>query len=66
MQNLSVPDAVLITAQKNLFALKEFLDTNPALFHSVSSDHSGVRPTSASEQEAWKVIQQLGYSGVIC
>ena len=56
---------MLITAQKNLFALKEFLDTNPGLFHSVSNDHSGVRPTSASEQEAWKASVRLRCSRII-
>ncbi|TFY65154.1 hypothetical protein EVJ58_g2157 [Rhodofomes roseus] len=54
---LSVPDDVLITTQKNLFALKELLDTNPHLFHSAPGDHAGARSTTASEQEAWKAEQ---------
>ena len=50
-----MPDDVLVTAQKNLFALKELLDTNPYLFHSAPGDHTGARSASVSEQEAWKV-----------
>ena len=55
MQDLNVPDDVLVTAQKNLFALKELLDTNPYLFHSAPGDHTGARSASVNEQEAWKV-----------
>ncbi|KAH9937039.1 Non-repetitive/WGA-negative nucleoporin C-terminal-domain-containing protein [Fomitopsis serialis] len=57
LQHLSVPDDVLVTAQKNLFALKELLDTNPQLFHSAPGDHTGARSTTVSEQEAWKAEQ---------
>lgn len=55
MQDLNVSDDVLVTAQKNLFALKELLDTNPHLFHSAPGDHTGARSAAASEQEAWRV-----------
>ncbi|KAH9944478.1 nucleoporin [Epithele typhae] len=54
LQDLNVPDDVLVTAQKNLHALKELLDTNPYLFHSAPGDHTGARSASVSEQEAWK------------
>ncbi|KAI0662717.1 nucleoporin [Cubamyces menziesii] len=57
LQELSVPDDILVIAQKNLFALKELLDTNPYLFHSAPSDHTGARSAAASEQEAWKAEQ---------
>ncbi|KAI0735282.1 nucleoporin [Earliella scabrosa] len=57
LQELNVPDDVLVTAQKNLFALKELLDTNPYLFHSAPGDHTGARSAVASEQEAWKAEQ---------
>ncbi|TBU35136.1 nucleoporin [Dichomitus squalens] len=57
LQDLNVPDDVLVTAQKNLFALKELLDTNPHLFHSAPGDHTGARSATASEQEAWKAEQ---------
>ncbi|OSD03533.1 nucleoporin [Trametes coccinea BRFM310] len=57
LQELSVPDDVLVIAQKNLFALKELLDTNPYLFHSAPGDHTGARSATASEQEAWKAEQ---------
>ena len=55
LQDLNVPDDVLVVAQKNLFALKELLDTNPYLFHSAPGDHTGARSASVNEQEAWKV-----------
>jgi hypothetical protein len=48
---------VYITAQKNLFALKELLDTNPQLFHSTPGDQAGARGATTSEQEAWKAEQ---------
>lgn len=51
----NVSDEVLITVQKNLYALKDFLDRNPHLFHSAPGDHTGARAAAASEQEAWKV-----------
>ncbi|KAI0757109.1 nucleoporin [Daedaleopsis nitida] len=57
LQDLNVPDDVLVTAQKNLFALKELLDTNPYLFHSAPGDHTGARSAAANEQEAWKAEQ---------
>ena len=43
--------------QKNLFALKDFLDRNPHLFHSAPGDYAGARAAAASEQETWKVSQ---------
>lgn len=46
-----------ITAQKNLYALKELLDTNPQLFHSTPGDQTGARGAATSEQEAWKAEQ---------
>lgn len=55
LQELGVPDDILVIAQKNLFALKELLDTNPYLFHSAPGDHTGARSATANEQEAWKV-----------
>ncbi|KAI0639300.1 nucleoporin [Trametes polyzona] len=57
LRDLSVPDDILLIAQKNLFALKELLDTNPYLFHSAPGDHTGARSATASEQEAWKAEQ---------
>ncbi|KAI0374276.1 nucleoporin [Pilatotrama ljubarskyi] len=57
LKDLSVPDDILVIAQKNLFALKELLDTNPYLFHSAPGDHTGARSASGSEQEAWKAEQ---------
>lgn len=49
-------DEVLVTVQKNLFALKDLLDKSPHLFHSTPGDHTGARSAAVSEQEAWKVF----------
>ncbi|KAI0824272.1 nucleoporin [Trametes gibbosa] len=57
LQELGVSDDILVIAQKNLFALKELLDTNPLLFHSAPGDHTGARSATGSEQEAWKAEQ---------
>ncbi|KZT06007.1 nucleoporin [Laetiporus sulphureus 93-53] len=57
LQELAVDANVLVISQKNLLALKELLDGNPQLFHSTSGDHTGVRPATASDQEAWKAEQ---------
>lgn len=54
---LNISDDALVVIQKNMYALKEMLDTNPHLFHSAPHDHTGARPAIASEQEAWKVEQ---------
>ena len=51
----NIPDSALVTIQKNLYALKEFLDNNPQLFGSSPGDHLGSR--SNNDQEAWKVEQ---------
>ncbi|KAH9950428.1 nucleoporin [Amylocystis lapponica] len=57
LHELNVLDEILIAIQKNLYALKELLDTNPHLFHSAPGDHTGARSAAASEQEAWKAEQ---------
>lgn len=56
LQQSNFEDKLLVTVQKNLFALKEFLDKNPHLFHSVPGEHTVLRTSSGNEQEAWKVI----------
>ena len=48
-------ETTYIAVQKNLYALKDFLDKNPQLFHSTPGDQAGVRGAATSEQEAWKV-----------
>ena len=53
----AIHENVYIIAQKNLYALKELLDTNPQLFHSTPGDQAGARGATASEQEAWKAEQ---------
>ncbi|KAF9462165.1 nucleoporin [Collybia nuda] len=55
-QQLAVSSNTLMTIQKNLFALKDFLDQNPHLFHSSPSEPSTAR-APITEQEAWKVEQ---------
>ena len=61
----NVAEVVLITVQKNLFALKDFLDRNPHLFHSAPGDHAGARTAAVSEQEAWKASLFRLCTGVI-
>ncbi|KAG1762421.1 Non-repetitive/WGA-negative nucleoporin C-terminal-domain-containing protein [Suillus occidentalis] len=56
-QQSNFEDDLLVTVQKNLFALKELLDINPHLFHSAPGEHSVSRTSSDNEQEAWKVIR---------
>ncbi|KAG7450597.1 nucleoporin [Guyanagaster necrorhizus] len=51
----TVPEAVLVTVQRNLYSLKDLLDKNPHLFHSSPGD-SAVR-APAAEQQAWKAEQ---------
>ncbi|KAI0053328.1 nucleoporin [Auriscalpium vulgare] len=53
----NISEDTLFTVQKNLFALKEFLEKNPHLFHSATGDYAGARAAPASDQEAWKVEQ---------
>ncbi|KAG1862206.1 nucleoporin [Suillus subluteus] len=57
LQQSNFEDNLLVTVQKNLFALKEFLDKNPHLFHSAPGEHSVSRTSSGNEQEAWKAEQ---------
>ncbi|KAI0348539.1 nucleoporin [Trametopsis cervina] len=57
LQEPNVSDDVLVTVQKNLYALKDLLDNSPHLFHSTPGDHTGARSAAATEQEAWKVEQ---------
>lgn len=51
---LSVPEKDLLQLQKNLFALKDFLERNPHLFHSSPTEPAASRE-SLADQEAWKV-----------
>ncbi|KAH7883515.1 nucleoporin [Phlebopus sp. FC_14] len=57
LQELSVEEDLLVTIQKNLFALKEFLEMNPHLFHSTPGDSAMSRSNIGHEQEAWKAEQ---------
>jgi hypothetical protein len=50
---LGISDEVLIPIQKNLDALKKFLDQNPNFFFATPADtDKTLRP---GDQEAWKV-----------
>ncbi|KAF6766148.1 nucleoporin Nup157/170 [Ephemerocybe angulata] len=51
---LSVSPKTLLHVQQNLFALKDFMDKNPHLFHSATPIEPGTSRTSAADQEAWK------------
>ena len=48
---------VYVSAQKNLYTLKELLDTDPQLFHSTPGDQASARGATTGEQEAWKAEQ---------
>ncbi|KAG6818004.1 hypothetical protein H0H87_009159 [Tephrocybe sp. NHM501043] len=54
-QKLRIAENVIVTVQKNLFLLKDFLDKNPHLFHSSPSEPSSRIPIA--EQEAWRAEQ---------
>ncbi|TDL28525.1 nucleoporin [Rickenella mellea] len=55
-QSSHFSDAALVLIQKNLYALKAFVDRNPQLFMSAPpGDHLGARTNN--EQEAWKLEQ---------
>ncbi|KAF8078700.1 nucleoporin [Lyophyllum atratum] len=54
-QTLAVEEDTIVTIQKNLFSLKDFLDKNPHLFHSSPSESSTRVPVA--EQEAWRAEQ---------
>ncbi|KJA29400.1 hypothetical protein HYPSUDRAFT_32851 [Hypholoma sublateritium FD-334 SS-4] len=55
-QALNASETLLLNAQTNLLALKDFLSRNPQLFHSSPSEPSSAR-TMLTEQEAWKAEQ---------
>jgi nuclear pore complex protein Nup155 len=57
---LNVSEDLLEDIQRNLQALKDFLDQNPQLFHSAPGDHAGARAAPAPEQDAWRVIDSIG------
>ncbi|EIW86790.1 nucleoporin [Coniophora puteana RWD-64-598 SS2] len=57
LQHLNVSESVLVTTQKNMIALKDFLDQNPHLFHSSPGDLTVARTPAGNEQEAWKAEQ---------
>ncbi|KAF8846309.1 nucleoporin [Paxillus ammoniavirescens] len=57
LQELNVEENLLVTVQRNLHALKEFLDKNPHMFHSTPGDPTASRSTVGHEQEAWKAEQ---------
>lgn len=65
LQELNVNDNLLVTVQKNLYALKEFLGKNPHLFHSTPGDPATSRNTVGHEQEAWKVCLQLSIAAAL-
>jgi hypothetical protein len=55
LQQCNIADFMLVTVQKNLYALKDFLDKNPHLFHSSPGEPTASRTPAGNEQEAWKV-----------
>jgi hypothetical protein len=63
-QELALPDDTLVTIQKNLFSLKDFMAKNPHLFHSAPGESASTR-APVTDQEAWKVILYFGMKRVI-
>lgn len=53
LQESNVKDTILVTIQKNLYALKDFLDKNPQLFKLSPGDHVSSR--DGNDRDAWKV-----------
>jgi nuclear pore complex protein Nup155 len=60
LQQSNVSDVILVTVQKNLYALKDFLDNNPHLFHSSPGEPGGAHSAPGNDQEAWKVRVLIG------
>ncbi|KAJ7487525.1 nucleoporin [Mycena galericulata] len=56
LQQSAIPDKTLVVIQKNVYALKDFLDKNPHLFHSAPGESGNAR-SAVNEQEAWKAEQ---------
>ncbi|KAH7913029.1 nucleoporin [Hygrophoropsis aurantiaca] len=57
LQQSNIEESLLVIVQKNLQAVKTFLEKNPHLFHSTPGDPSVTRTTAGNEQEAWKAEQ---------
>jgi nuclear pore complex protein Nup155 len=51
---LGVPLKQVLHVQQNLFALKDFLDKNPHLFHSAAPVEQTTNRAPVADQEAWK------------
>lgn len=58
-QTANLADSLLVNVQRNLYALKVFLDKNPQLFVSAPGEQVGSRHNN--EQDAWK-IENTSYS----
>ncbi|KAG9222729.1 hypothetical protein CCMSSC00406_0004643 [Pleurotus cornucopiae] len=57
-QQLSIPEDVLTSIQKNLYSLQDFLNQNLHLFHIAPGEPASTRPAAGNEQEAWKAEQR--------
>ena len=49
-----MPLKQVLNVQQNLFALKDFLDKNPHLFHSAAPVEQTANRAPVADQEAWK------------
>ncbi|EJD04002.1 nucleoporin [Fomitiporia mediterranea MF3/22] len=54
-QSSNFDDRTLVAVQRNLYALKNMLDSNPQLFSSTPSDQVGAGGRQHAEHDAWKV-----------
>lgn len=52
----TVPESLIVTIQKNLAGLKDFLDQNPHMFHMMPTGANG--SSVSPEMDAWKAEQE--------
>ncbi|KAI5123612.1 hypothetical protein M0805_003428 [Coniferiporia weirii] len=56
-QSTNFDDATLVVIQRNLYALKNFLESNPQMFSSAPGEQVGSGGRQGAEHDAWKVEQ---------
>ncbi|KAL0951292.1 hypothetical protein HGRIS_008003 [Hohenbuehelia grisea] len=58
LQQLALLDDTLISIQRNLYSLSDFLSQNPHLFQISPGESVNARSSAGNEQEAWKAEQR--------
>ncbi|KAH8120271.1 nucleoporin [Phellopilus nigrolimitatus] len=56
-QSSNFDDTVLVTIQRNIYALRSFLERNPQLFSSAPGDQANTGGRQNIEHDAWKIEQ---------